>query len=147
MTEEDFYKRRAEERRKEKEKEEKILKKWSKVNFGRDIITAHTMAVGGQIANSNKVYPEQSPPTKYNEIEALKHLEKAREAAGTFVEVSLEGYGHTVQKFYTEAKKEAVKAFTALEKCPDFRPEVQKLLGKTLDPQDISKARDAGRSR
>ncbi|MBU2853005.1 hypothetical protein [Acidithiobacillus ferriphilus] len=119
-----------------------------KTHLCESIKTANLMAVGGQEVNSEKAYPVQSPAVKYQEIESLKHLAKANEAAEAYLRnTPFDVDERQLQKMYTEAKKEATKAFIAFDKCPEFRPELKALLGKSLDPADIDKERNTGRSR
>lgn len=151
--ESEYWAKKAEQREKEKAKEEKRLKPFKQRLDAEYIVDAYTVAVGGTLRRDHaavvksKTVPKQSEPTKYNEIAALKHLAKAQELAVNFIELSHEGNTQSANKYYRDTQKEAVKAFVALEKCPEFRPQALKILGEALDPSEIAKERDAGRGR
>ncbi len=87
-------------------------------------------------AGDRKPYPvehqvRQEPKTDAEKA-AVEQVHKAYEAAMRVQDAFQEGKIDEGLKHYTEARREAVKAYHALEKCPDYKPDARAAIGKAL---------------
>lgn len=73
----------------------------------------------------------QGPKTG-DEKFAVEQVHKAYLAAMKVQDAFQAGQVDEGLKHYTAARREAVKAYHALEKCPDYRPEARKAIGAAL---------------
>ena len=97
--------------------------------------TAGGKAVDDGVAVPAIAIPKQKPTTTA-EIEAVKQVQKAYEATMAVADLLEAGKEDEALKQYTIARKEATKAFHALAKCPEYRPEAREALGKALKPHE-----------
>jgi hypothetical protein len=97
--------------------------------------TAGGKAVDDGVAVPAIAVPKQKPNTTA-ELEAVKQVQKAYEATMAVADLLEAGKEDEALKQYTVARKEATKAFHALTKCPEYRPEAREALGKALKPHE-----------
>ncbi|MBU2853006.1 hypothetical protein [Acidithiobacillus ferriphilus] len=109
-----------------------VVKAYSQVF---DDPTAGGKAVDDGVAVPAIAIPKQKPTTTA-EIEAVKQVQKAYEATMAVADLLEAGKEDEALKQYTIARKEATKAFHALAKCPEYRPEAREALGKALKPHE-----------
>jgi hypothetical protein len=104
---------------------------------------------GGKLAEEGIPVPAiavpKQKPTNTAEIEAVKQVQKAYEATMAVADLLEAGKDDEALKQYVIARKEATKAFHALEKCPEYRPEAREALGKALKPHERDIEPDGGR--
>ncbi len=73
----------------------------------------------------------QEPKTAAEKA-AVEQVHAAYQAAMKVQDAFQAGHVDEGLRHYVEARREAVKAYHALEKCPDYQPEARKAIGKAL---------------
>lgn len=122
--------------------------------FVEQVVNAYSQVfddptAGGKLAEEGVPVPTiavaKQKPSNTAEIEAVKQVQKAYEATMAVVDLLEAGKEDEALKQYVIARKEATKAFHALEKCPEYIPEAREALGKALKPHERDIVPDGGR--